>query len=106
MPQHPLRVLIRSLATLGNGNVDPDLLQKCQKQLKIDSAECNALIARILVVPSHETRESINAQNLLLLMNHAQHLPAATLQDIYNKFLLLIYEAMQATARPETAGRA
>lgn len=91
--------LLQKLLT-ADGRCDATLLEKLEKSLKIDVAECGAFAKRIRIVHSYPTRETIQAQNTRLLVNHAGHLPASALDEIYDRMLMLIYGAMQAKVLP------
>lgn len=80
--------------------VNPALAEKVQETLHISEEDCKALIGRVRLVHSHPTRDTIHAQNLRLLSGQARHLPAETLEDIYDRILALIFGAMQARALP------
>src|ERR1039457_2078085 len=64
--------LLQKLLT-EDGRSDAALLEKLEKQLKIDGAECGDFVRRILIVQSCPARETIQAQNTRLLVNHAGH---------------------------------
>jgi hypothetical protein len=93
----PIRWLIRA----DNVPIDVDLVSAVEKDLKIDESECRALLARLRLIPSHPGREFIQAQNLRMLGSQARHLPAATIEDIYDRILALIFTAMQARLLPK-----
>jgi len=91
--------LLQKLLT-ESGQCDVTLLEKLEKSLKIDSAECRDFVKRLRIVHSYPTRETIRAQNTRLLVNHAGHLAASTLDEIYDRMLMLIYASMQAKVLP------
>jgi hypothetical protein len=91
---------IHCLLTPGRAE-DAALAATLRERLKLDDGERDALLIRLRLVPSHPTRDTIQAQNLRLLMNNqAGHLSADVLKTVYDRILLLIFEAMQARALP------
>ncbi len=79
---------------------DAELSEKIRVALRLDAEECESFLRRVRLVPSRPTRESIYAHNYMLLSSQGPHLSGEVITQIYDRFLGIIYNAMQAKALP------
>lgn len=95
------RDVLRSLLA-DDGRISPVAVELVKKPLSLTSEACSKFLERIRIYHSHPSRDTIRAQNTRLLVNHAGHLPASLLDAIYDSFLTLICDAMQAQLLPKS----
>jgi hypothetical protein len=77
-----------------NGASVPQLREKLQEVLCIDSVECNDLLGRLRLFAELPSRDGIVDRNIRLLGDQAPHLPIGVIKEIYSRVSGRIFEAM------------
>jgi hypothetical protein len=86
--------------TSDRGRCSPAIVDRISEAMGLDVEECRVFLQGVRLVRSHPDRGTIQAQNMRILVNQAPHLAAATLDEIYERTVSLIYAAMQARLLP------
>ncbi|MBZ5530336.1 MAG: DUF4297 domain-containing protein [Acidobacteriia bacterium] len=83
-----------AIQQLRRNEATPETLKKIQDAVEGTFEEVSQFVSKLHVLPYHRYRNSIEAQNLLLLGQHAKHLTAEQTKSIYDKIIERILEAM------------